>query len=152
MSLDKCHLKNDIIIPALKEIGLHSESAVNLLMGTCAQESHMGKYTRQILGPAVGIYQMEPFTFNDLFERRKKYLVKANLDLSKRLTAERLVTDNKLATIMCRLKYLDAPEPLPDALDIEALGQYWKKYYNSYLGKGKVSEFVKNYETFVQMD
>jgi hypothetical protein len=40
-------------------------------------------------------------------------------------------------------------EPLPNANDIEALGTYYKKYYNTPLGRATVEEFMKNCERFV---
>lgn len=55
-----------LIIVTLKEIGLHSTDAVELIMGTFAQESNF-KYTRQIGGgPALGYGQIEPATFDDI--------------------------------------------------------------------------------------
>jgi hypothetical protein len=48
---------------------------------------------------------------------------------------------------MARLVYLRAPSPLPQDDDIEALAAYWKKYYNTDLGAGKVQDFIKHYST-----
>src|SRR6056297_2531573 len=62
--MEKNQLKK-LIKNTLVEIGFYSESAVNLLMGTAAQESHLGHYIEQINGPAKGIFQMEPATFED---------------------------------------------------------------------------------------
>ena len=46
---------------------LVSQEAENLLMGTAAQESALGEYIRQLgNGPALGIFQMEPETFDDI--------------------------------------------------------------------------------------
>lgn len=49
----------------LKGIDLYSPLAVQLLMKTAAQESGLGYYIKQLgSGPALGILQMEPNTFN----------------------------------------------------------------------------------------
>lgn len=46
---------------------LYSVEAIDLLMLTAAQESHLGKYIQQLgSGPARGIFQMEPKTLQDL--------------------------------------------------------------------------------------
>ena len=53
------------------------------------------------------------------------------------------------AAAMARVHYLRRPEALPPAGDVEALGQYWKNFYNTFLGKGTVEEFVENYHRHV---
>ena len=61
--LDKQEVKA-LVTKATKAIDLYSPEVVELLMGTCAQESTMGKYRKQLgNGPALGIFQMEPFVF-----------------------------------------------------------------------------------------
>ena len=73
MSINVKDLKFKIIIPTLQFIGLYSESAVNLLLGTAAQESHMGTYLTQIKGPALSIYQIEPKTHADIWKNYLSY-------------------------------------------------------------------------------
>lgn len=148
-------LKNEIIIPTLQGIDLFSDSAVNLLLGTCAQESHLGKYVMQIGGgPAMGIYQMEPATYNDMW----RYL-NTNKELSSNIKrfckvnwnepVESLMSNAFFATAMARVKYYTIPSPLPPANDLDALAAYWKKYYNTPLGGGTVEEFKNNYKRYV---
>lgn len=137
----------------LKEIDLYSVDARELIMGTFAQESRF-RYVRQIGGgPALGFGQMEPATFNDIVENFLKYkpsLKEKILKVTKSLKAEDLETNLELMVCMTRVHYLRVPERLPDHNDIEAMGEYWKKYYNTYLGKGKVEEFVENYKRYCQ--
>ena len=79
---------------------LNTSPAIDLLMGTCAQESHMGTYLRQLGGgPALGIFQMEPFTFLDLRAR-----FGARFDVADREPKE-LEWDLRLSIIMARIKY-----------------------------------------------
>ena len=68
MTINK-HQLRDLISDTLHEIDAHSDAAVNLLMGTCAQESHLGTYIRQISGSALGIMQVEPATYQDVSNR-----------------------------------------------------------------------------------
>jgi len=150
-------LREEIIKPTLIALGLYNQAAENLLFGTCAHESHCGKYVRQVGGPALGIYQMEPATYKDLWTNFLKY----KLDLASHLLevcgyrlqdaippAEDLVTNVKLSTAMCRIHYLRVKAPLPAADDLAGLANYWKKYYNTALGKGTVKQFIQDYERF----
>tara|TARA_R110002096_G_scaffold315227_3_gene509454 strand:- start:6003 stop:6308 length:306 start_codon:yes stop_codon:yes gene_type:complete len=53
------------------------------------------------------------------------------------------------ATAMARVHYYRVPEPIPLSDDIQGLALYWKKYYNTYEGKGTTTEFVHNYKKYV---
>src|SRR5688572_28738068 len=140
--IDPIHLRTYVIRPVLKDLGLWSEPAEKLILGTACQESQCGRWLRQIgEGPALGIFQMEPATHNDLWNNfldhrpeiaRKVKLFVAGLAPS----AEQLVGNLYYATAMCRIHYLRVPEPIPNTLEEQAA--YWKKFYNSELGKGKV--------------
>lgn len=129
----------------LRTAGLHSASAVELLLGTCAKESDFGKSRRQIGGgPALGVMQMEPATFGWLQGRYSSSLP----ELIGR-NAEDLVWDDRLSVIMARLRYLVVPSPLPPANDVEGMARYWKQHYNTPTGRGTVEEFIANYNMFV---
>jgi len=138
----------------LRKMDAHSMSAVNLLLGTAAQESHFGTYITQIRGPAVGVFQMEPNTEHDIWDN---YLSFRNSKMDK-LHSIAGVTGpggfhlwgNLIYQIMMtRYHYQRQTEPLPEASDIQGLAQYWKQYYNTLLGKGTVEEFVRNYKHYV---
>ncbi|WP_438967004.1 hypothetical protein [Flavobacterium sp.] len=149
-------LKEIVIKPALKivRMGDNTESAINLLLGTCAVESDMGTYLRQKGdGPALGIYQMEKNTHDDIwgnwiefrwqiFGRLKFYgFIKEY---------ERLGTDLMYSTIMARIHYYRIKESLPKKDDIEGMARYWKKYYNTKQGKGSVEDFLYKYNKYVK--
>ena len=137
----------ELIQDVLTEVNLWSKSAENLLLGTAAQESRFGTYLRQLgRGPALGAFQIEPETFADLKARyHTKYPWAENYEF------EQLRWDLKASILFCRLKYLSVKEPLPDANNVQALARYWKKYYNTYLGKGTPEEFILNYQKYVGM-
>lgn len=155
MSFNAKQFKEVIIQPTLLKLGMDSEAAQNLLMGTMAQESHFGKYVKQLgSGPALGVYQMEPNTHNDLVNNYIKYKPEIKKTLSdafgyKFLEAEILTYDLRYATIFCRLHYRRRPEPLPNANDLYDLAEYWKRHYNTYLGAGTTEEFIHNYKRFI---
>jgi hypothetical protein len=133
---------------------LHSRAANQLLLGTSAQESRFGTYLKQIQGPALGVFQMEPLTEEDIW---RNYLAfRPGIENTiKALTgvmapSSRHLQGNLLYQIaMARLHYFRVPEPLPAADDIPALAAYWKQHYNTPLGRGTEAEFVENYHRYV---
>jgi hypothetical protein len=143
--LDVRQFENLIVEPTLKELGLYSRAALKLVMGTAITESSF-KYLKQKGGPALGIYQMEPFTHDDIWKNflvRKKELSDNIILASAECSSDELVYNLKYATAMCRIQYYRVPDPLPDYNDIQGLAQYWKDFYNTRLGKGKVEDFVR---------
>jgi len=123
--------------------GLYSPSAVELLMGTAAQESGFGRYLRQKSGPALGAFQIEPATFEWLREKYGKSRVFWNT------CHEELEWDLQLSILVARLRYFVVKEPLPQLGDVLGYAQYWKRHFNTQAGKGTVSGFVKNYRRYV---
>lgn len=153
MSIDAKQLKLFVIVPTLAKLGLYSDSAVNLLLGTCAQESKMGTYLKQINGPAFGIYQIEPNTHDDLWDNYLKYrpeLAGKVLGIDSR-DNNNLIVNLSYATAIARIHYLRAPDPFPEPNNIEGLARYYKKHYNTYEGKGTVEEFIKNYNRYINV-
>lgn len=142
-----------LIKDTLEQIGLCSDNAVELLMGTCAQESALGKYRRQIGGgPALGIMQMEPNTYKDIVKNYLKYkpaLVAKILKVSglKEIPdAEELVMNDRFAICMARVHYLRFKGAIPS--DVEGWAHYWKIYYNTRFGKGTETDFIGNYNRY----
>jgi len=150
------HLRDHVIIPTLTNIGpqFNTKAAVNLLIGTAAVESDMGKYLIQNDGPALGIYQMEPATFKDItinFIQYKPLLrnIVSQFSGEKPAQPDAMVGNLYLATAMARIHYFRVAEPLPDGNNIIDLANYWKKYYNTHLGKGTPEKFLKKWNTHV---
>jgi hypothetical protein len=153
--IDVSQLRGYVIRPVLQDLGMHSEAAENLLLGTAAQESRLGAYLHQRDdGPALGIYQMEPATHEDIWNNyllhRPVLAHKANAFIApSRDKTRELIGNLNYATAMCRLHYYRVAAPLPKADDIVGLAAYWKKYYNTEGGKGSVSEFIAHYRSLV---
>lgn len=150
--MEKKTLEN-LITSVLKELNLHTDNAVNLLMGTAAQESHLGRYRKQLGGgPALGIFQMEPATFDDIVKNYLRYKPELAARIERvarisRFKAEDLENNDLLATCMARVHYLRVREAIPS--DLEGWARYWKRYYNTPLGKGTEEEFIANYKKLV---
>ncbi|MCW7552137.1 hypothetical protein NX722_05650 [Endozoicomonas gorgoniicola] len=123
-----------MIEEALGRYGLPtSESAIRLLCMIAAHESGGFTYSKQVRGPALSLFQMEPRTFRDLVT----YCQRRFPNLSDELPCSpmRLIFDPGFAAAMGRAFLLRIPEPLPDFDNIDALGQYAKTYWNTRYGK-----------------
>lgn len=152
--MESKQLLEEVIEPTLIFLDMDSPAARKLLLGTAAQESHMGRWIKQIKGPALGIYQMEPATHDDIWDNYLAYRPSLVAKLEQLLCpgfskVEQLKWNLAYATAMARIHYRRVPEPLPEGVDPEPLGMYWKEYYNTFEGKGTLSEFNHNYERFV---
>ncbi|MEH6477689.1 MAG: hypothetical protein V7727_18500 [Sneathiella sp.] len=134
-----------VVRPTLEELGMWSPAAENLVYGTALTESGLAYLQQRGGGPALGLWQMEPATFNDI----RVYLVRRHdlaakvmpMALEQPLQPSEIVYNLKLACAMCRIHYWRVEEKLPAANDLAGLGAYWKRYYNTELGKGEVLDF-----------
>lgn len=142
-------LYNEIITPTLAELGLYREEAAKLVLYTAAHESLCGKYIKQVGGIALGIYQCEPLTHADIARFIKtrhnlyiNFIQATSIPASLFGNDDLLVSNLRYATAICRIHYYRIPHPIPT--DLEGMAKYWKKYYNTSLGKGKVDDFIKH--------
>lgn len=144
----------DLITYTLEELELAtdgkikmSKDAVELLMMTCAHESKLGTYIKQIKGPALGIFQMEPRTHDDIWTNyifNRDWLEDAIFNIcGKTITSSNLKYDLKYATLMARIHYYRVPEGLPS--DPEGYARYAKKYYNTELGAATEADYFNAY-------
>lgn len=152
--IDPQQFREYIIRPTLQYLGLYSKAAENLLLGTALVESRLTYLKQHGTGPAVGVYQMEPATHDDIWDNYLCY----HTDLEAKVAEFAIVAPPMFgdlhmemqgnlyyATAMARIKYLRDKEPLPSADNIEELARYWKRVYNTPLGKGRTKDFVKYY-------
>jgi hypothetical protein len=136
-------LKDLIIIPTLSKLQTYSDDAAELLLFTCAVESEGGSYIKQVKGPALGIYQLEPNTHTDIWinyiqnKGRIRQILAMNFGCHTIPQAERLIYD------------LRVKEALPKKDDIDAMYAYYKKYYNTEKGKATKDKSIKKYEKFI---
>ena len=54
-----------------------------------------------------------------------------------------LISNVAIQVALCRLHYRRVPSALPKITDLEGQAKYWKKYYNSHLGKGTIKHFME---------
>lgn len=156
LDMDQKQIREIIIRPTLKLLGMWSQSAEDLLLGTACQESHCGRYIRQVgcsgTTGAFGVWQMELATANDIYNN---FLVHRP-DIKKKVDGLRgaaqsmsdaLAGNLPFACAMARLLYYRCPGVVPATLAGQAA--YWKKYYNTVHGKGTEAEYIANWNRFV---
>ena len=136
-----------IVEHVLKALDMHSPDAFDLVMRTGMQESRF-EHLEQIRGPALGFFQVEPDTANDIWYH---YLVfKESLrDKLKLLEIPMgpwddftIMSNIALQAALCRLHYRRFKPPIPSTIEEQA--NYWKNLYNTSRGKGKPEEFIAN--------
>ncbi|WP_102798745.1 hypothetical protein [Bowmanella denitrificans] len=120
--------------------------AINLLMETASAETQLGQYPDTTPSNGFGLNQFDHVGFTDLQKRTRqqdKLLLSNiwgyNLDA---LFALDLADDPVLSMICCRLKYKLRPEIIPATLPARA--KYWKRFYNTELGKGTEEHYTES--------
>lgn len=164
-------LRELVIQPTLRYLDPdipYSEEAVELLMMTAAHESKLGTYIKQVNGPALGIYQMEPATHDDIY--RNFFIYKPKLMSSiTGLRSQAYITEDELlvtnlmyATAMARVHYYRDSKPIPkkkdfiapvsgfnESLWLLALAGYAKRVYNTEAGKATPEKYYNDYRKYV---
>ncbi len=128
-----------VIRPVLQDLstwrsGVNTPSAENLLLFTALVESDLQYLHQKGGGPAIGLWQVEPETHDDMWETyisRFPVLVKVLEKYGKSLTAETMHGNLYYNCAMARLRYCRVRPPLPAAADIPKMAEYWGKYYNT---------------------
>lgn len=152
--LDIQNFKNLILVPTLKAVDLYSESAVNLLLGTAIQESRLTYLKQKGGGPALGLFQIEPATLDDIYNRylqredKKELMGRVQQFTTRQDVREQVIGNIPFAVVIARIRYFMVPEALPAYDDVDGLATYWLGYYNAG-GKGHAHEFVENYNRYV---
>lgn len=136
--------RSRVVAPVLRFIELWSPAAEVLVFGTAIIESRLSALVQVGGGPALGVYQIEPFTHNDIRQNfllgRPTLATKVDHFRSPQDSVEQLLTNLAYATAICRVKYFRSPLALPNENDAEGLGAYWKIIYNTSAGAGRASD------------
>lgn len=143
--------KYNLIAPMLGKMEMGGHAATNLLFGTALVESGLDYFVQHPVSHAISYFQIERATYSDLYNSYLKYrkpLLKRYLDilqLTKWPEYEKLLYRLDLSIMCARLIYYRAPAELPDAANVLAMAKYWKRYYNTHLGKGCPEDFINKY-------
>ena len=137
-----------IIKLSLQHLNLDSEDARSLIYSTGKAESDYKTLQQYGGGPALGFFQMEPNTAIDIWDNyvmyRPKYRDKLYaLGFDEGTLEFCLLSNIGVQAALCRLHYRRVPSALPKAGDLNSQAKYWKKYYNTELGKGTIKHFME---------
>ena len=150
--LDWKEFLSGIIIPTLKHLNLDGEAPRKLVLGTAVHESTVGGIThlKQQNGPALGVFQIEPSTAEDVwtnFLRYRPELRRKVEDLVSPYPGQDIQLQGNLfyATAICRLVYYRRKEPIPLSDDIKGLAMYWKQFYNTPIGRGSPKDWIEHF-------
>lgn len=137
-----------LIREVLGPTGLYTHKMEELLVMTAAVESNMGSklYQYGTYGVARGIFQMEPATERDIWGNYLKH----KPELRKHFEGvQRDLTGNlHYQILMARIHYLRDPHHVPAAEDTQGLAEYYKRVWNTHLGKSTVAETLRKYKQF----
>lgn len=153
--LDCSQFRSLILEPVLSKLQLYSKNAEELLVFTCAAESLGGTLLHQVKGPALGIFQMEPNTYTDIWvnyirnRNQLATLMSLHMGCTRIPDVERMIYDLHFAAAMARIHYLRVTETIPDHTNVDAMWDYYKKYYNTEKGKAKKEDSIKKYQDFI---
>jgi hypothetical protein len=126
-------LKDYIVTPTLNSINMGGDDIDMLMICTGMQESRYESLV-QTHGPALGFWQVEPRSHNDVDEwlKTQPALRCTIIDICGNFfEAETLVWNLKYSLIIARLIYHRAKAPIPSYKDIPAMAEYYCKYYNA---------------------
>ena len=154
VGLNTEQLRLYVVRPTLEAVDLWSLAAENLLIGTALQESRC-HYLKQLgKGPALGIYQMEPATYHDIYANFLAYQPKLLDAINALAIAPRseidLIGNLRYATGLARAHYRRSKYALPTPDDTLGLARMWKQVYNTPLGAGSVEEALPHFERAVR--
>ena len=138
----------------LNKLDMYSDDALTLVMRTGFAESGFKHLEQLGGGPAVGFFQVEPATIMDTWDNYIKYRKKLqntlySLGFDEGEGRLRVMGNIALQVAFCRLKYRRDKYAIPYAEDLKGQAEYWKRVYNTRLGKGTVRHFMdacKDYE------
>lgn len=140
--------------------GRYAESVARLLAGTAAAESLL-RYRRQIgfsdtnIRGAWGLWQTEQHAVMDSvrYLRRRVDVNVSAIRFAPNAAAALLLdplplmqlieADDRVACLFARLHYLRVAESVPD--DLRGQAGYWKRYYNTRLGKGTIEGYMDKF-------
>lgn len=142
-------ISNNSVIEAIKKVcdclgyGKNKTAGI-FICEILATETQFGDYYDRTLYAGMGIAQFDKRPFNDVKKRTRthnKLKVQKELGIDIDLVKwEDLRYNVLLSVLFARLKLLLIPDHIP--VIIELRSDYWKKYYNSYAGKGTTEDYM----------
>ncbi|CCK75816.1 conserved hypothetical protein [Oleispira antarctica RB-8] len=157
MGICASELRQWVIKPTLKRLGVYSKAAENLLLATAAQESGLGSHLKPAGQRALGIYQIHSLAHRHIWDdylalhSDMASLVRGLASQHDFLTQPHaeLATNLSYATAIAWFMYARNENfSLPKSNDIEAMAVLWKRFYHP-KSKSSTKDFCKNFEHYV---
>ena len=125
---------------------------VNQIVGTAAVESDFGRYWRQMNGPALGIFQMEPRTRKDIIKNYLAYRAALRKEIEAAIgclavSDEAFTNSLTHQVIFCYLHYKRFNSW---GTNLDEYANSWKTYYNTRHGRGTTLDFKEKYRRYIQ--
>lgn len=147
MILTLADIKRNVIAPIVLDLELTGDefARVQLMAGIGNVET--GYHTRyQVDGPALGFWQVEPRTHDDLWQNwlcarpalaevTRSYLP---TQFDDRPSADALAISDRYAACIATLVFYRSPIPLPPRGNARAQCAAWKAGYNTAAGAGRI--------------
>ena len=141
----------EIVEYSLYKIDCYSDDALALVVRTGMAESGYRALRGYGKGnPAIGFWQIEPATMYDMISNyliyRRKYkdaLEKLGMEFTGDDIEMSVIMNIAVQAALCRLHYRRDKDPIPSWDDLKGQANYWKKVYNTNLGRGTVEHFVE---------
>ena len=146
-------MNRDFIRKVLTECNVSfDEHKVNQIIGTAIIESNVTNVKQQGGGPALGYFQMEPRTREDILTNYIGYHPLMMKQLSKAVGSlscsdKEFMLNPALQVVFCWLHYRRY-KAWGENVWMYAVN--WKRKYNTMKGKGKSSEYVKRYLKYME--
>lgn len=157
MGICATELRQWVIKPTLKRLGVYSKAAESLLLATAAQESGLGSHLKPAGQRALGIYQIHSLAHRHIWDDHlAQHSDMASLvrglasqhDFLSQPHAE-LATNLSYATAIAWFMYARHKDfSLPKQGDVEALASLWKRFYHP-KSKRSVQDFRDNFERYI---
>lgn len=153
-------LRQWVIKPTLKRLGVYSKTAENLLLATAAQESGLGSHIKPAGQRALGIYQIHSLSHRHIWDDHlAKYSNMASIvrglasqhDFLTQPHTE-LATNLSYATAIAWFMYARHDDfTLPESNNIDALAKTWKRFYHP-KNNCSTADFSKNFMRYITIN
>lgn len=153
-------LREWVIKPTLKRLGVYNKIAENLLLATAAQESGLGSHLKPAGQRALGIYQIHSLSHRHIWDDHlAKHSEMASIvrglasqhDFLTQPHAE-LATNLSYATAIAWFMYArHANFVLPKTNDIDTLADTWKRFYHPKKNRS-ILDFSESFERYIMID
>jgi hypothetical protein len=146
----------EIIRPSLNALGIWSQARETLVLGTGAHESHYQYFQQVGGGPALGWWQCEPATHQDIWKNYLSFRPVLAQPLNQlrngETSAMALLRYPLYAAALCGLHYMRrlGGQTLPPLDSAELQAAAWKTHYNSAKGRGTALQALPHFQAAIE--